>query len=251
MQVRPSPSANGEPVPTIYYFFPTNQPWIRIRIRLNHELILVARHRHDAHRFCPRCGSPTLPYLNGTRRTCAQDSSHKLYPRTDPVVIMLVESPDGHKALLGRGKRAGPGMYTALSGFVDQCESIEEAVAREVREEARVQVEGVQVLGSQPWPIGRFGGCELMIGCVAKASSYEILVNATEMDDVQWFERSDLAAAVQLYEENPEASLAEIQQFLVDTLGFWIPPPVTMAFHLVRSWVKAGRPFFAEPQAKL
>ena len=80
-------------------------------------------------------------------------------------------------------------------------------MTREVREEARVHVEAVHVLGSQPWPIGRFGGCELMIGCFAKASSYEILVNAEEMEDVQWFERADLTAAVNLYEENPEVSL--------------------------------------------
>jgi hypothetical protein len=69
------------------------------------------------------------------------------------------------------------------------------------------------------------------------------------MDDVQWIDRADLSAAVQLYEENQEASLAEIQTFLMDTLGFWIPPPVTMSFHLIRAWVKVGRPFFGRQSA--
>ncbi len=81
-----------------------------------------------------------MPTETGLRRRCAEDPSHKLYPRTDPVVIMLVESPDGNRALLGRGKKFTPGMYTCLSGFIDQCESVEEAVRREVYEEARVQV---------------------------------------------------------------------------------------------------------------
>jgi hypothetical protein len=81
-----------------------------------------------------------VPTETGLRRRCAEDPSHKLYPRTDPVVIMLVESPDGNRALLGRGKKFTPGMYTCLSGFIDQCESVEEAVRREVYEEARVQV---------------------------------------------------------------------------------------------------------------
>jgi NAD+ diphosphatase len=70
---------------------------------------------------------------------------------------MLVESPDGTRALLGRSAKSTPGMYTCLSGFIDQCEGIEEAVRREVMEEARIAVSEVQILGTQPWPIGRYG----------------------------------------------------------------------------------------------
>lgn len=70
---------------------------------------------------------------------------------------MLVESPDGQRALLGRSAKSTPGMYTCLSGFIDQCEGIEEAVRREVMEEARIAVSEVQILGTQPWPIGRYG----------------------------------------------------------------------------------------------
>ena len=80
----------------------------------------------QAHRFCPRCGAPTAAVQHGSRRQCTADSAHRAYPRTDPVVIMLVESVDGRRALLGRSKRIPSVMRTCLSGFVDQCESIEE-----------------------------------------------------------------------------------------------------------------------------
>eukprot|EP00878_Enallax_costatus_P025079 GHUV01026800.1.p1 GENE.GHUV01026800.1~~GHUV01026800.1.p1 ORF type:complete len:293 (+),score=63.59 GHUV01026800.1:344-1222(+) len=96
---------------------------------------------HQTHMFCNRCGNRTVPTEGGSRRRCTNNgTTHKLYPRTDPVVIMLVESPDGHRALLGRSAKSTPGMYTCLSGFIDPCEGIEEAVRREVMEEARVQV---------------------------------------------------------------------------------------------------------------
>jgi NAD+ diphosphatase len=111
----------------------------------------------QTHGFCHRCGAPTVPVEAGTRRRCTGSGGHKTYPRTDPVVIALVESPDGQRALLGRSARSTPGMYTCLSGFIDQCEGIEEAVRREVMEEARIAVSDVTILGTQPWPIGRYG----------------------------------------------------------------------------------------------
>mmetsp|Transcript_15187 Transcript_15187/g.44738 ORF Transcript_15187/g.44738 Transcript_15187/m.44738 type:complete len:192 (-) Transcript_15187:1123-1698(-) len=169
---------------------------------------------------------------------------HKLYPRTDPVVIMLVESPDGHRALLGRSKRNTPGMYTCLSGFIDQCESIEEAVRREVREEARVMVDQVHVLGTQPWPIGRAGTCELMLGCIGKAQSYEIMVNMSEMEDIQWYDRSELRAAVQLYQDNMDETMVSLQSKSMEALGFWIPPPVAIAHHLIQLWAMHEGPYF-------
>jgi len=198
---------------------------------------------HQTHRFCHRCGAHTAPVEMGMRRKCVV-AEHKLYPRTDPVVIMLVESPDGRRALLGRSRKFTPGMYTCLSGFIDQCESIEEAVRREVREEARVAVEEVQIVGSQPWPIGRYGSCELMLGCVAKARSYEIMVNTGEMEDVQWYDRAELRAAVGLYDDLGDASVAELQQHSMDSLGFFVPPPLAIAHHLIRLWARAEGPWF-------
>jgi len=199
---------------------------------------------HNSHRFCPRCGGETMPTETGLRRKCTREPAHKQYPRTDPVVIMLVESPDGRRALLGRNKKFTAGMYTCLSGFTDQCESVEEAVRREVREEARVQVEQVRIIGTQPWPIGRYGSCELMLACIAKAQSYEIMVNTAEMEDVQWYDRDELLAAVRLYEELPDATVQELQQLSMERLGFWIPPPVAIAHHLMRTWAMHDGPFF-------
>ncbi|MEW5305625.1 MAG: hypothetical protein WDW36_008155 [Sanguina aurantia] len=200
---------------------------------------------HQTHKFCPRCGSATLPVETGLRRACLSDSAHKQYPRTDPVVIMLVESPDGQRALLGRSQKFTAGMYTCLSGFIDQCESIEEAVRREVCEEARLVVDEVRVIGSQPWPIGRAGSCELMLGCMAKARSYEIFVNQAEMEDVQWYDKEELRAAVRLYEEcQAESSVAELQRSAMESLGFFIPPPLAIAHHLIRAWAMHDGPWF-------
>ncbi|GFR52546.1 hypothetical protein Agub_g15121 [Astrephomene gubernaculifera] len=210
---------------------------------------------HQSHKFCPRCGSPTAPVEAGLRRQCIAVATHKLYPRTDPVVIMLVESPDGRRALLGRNKKFTPGMYTCLSGFVDQCESVEEAVRREVFEESRVLVASVAVVGSQPWPIGRYGGCELMLGCMAKARSYEVLVNMEEMEDVQWYDKEELRAAVQMYDNATSAvdgdgvadvpmSVAQLQENSLEQLGFFIPPPLAIAHHLIRTWALHEGPWF-------
>ncbi|GIL76818.1 hypothetical protein Vretimale_8708 [Volvox reticuliferus] len=211
---------------------------------------------HQSHKFCPRCGAPTAPVEAGLRRQCTSTPHHKLYPRTDPVVIMLVESPDGRRALLGRNKKFTPGMYTCLSGFVDQCESVEEAVRREVFEESRVLVAQVAVVGSQPWPIGRYGGCELMLGCMAKARSYEVLVNMDEMEDVQWYDKDELRAAVEMYDvmsaasegdglAEPPMSVAQLQEHSLDQLGFFIPPPLAIAHHLIRTWALHEGPWFS------
>lgn len=80
----------------------------------------------QAHRFCNQCGSPTHPVSHGSRRQCGGTARHRSYPRTDPVVIMLVVSPDNQQALLGRSKKIPAHMRTCCSGFIDQCESIEE-----------------------------------------------------------------------------------------------------------------------------
>jgi len=151
---------------------------------------------------------------------------------------MLVESVDGTKALLGRSHRSPAGMYTTLSGFLDQCESIEEAVRREIYEEARVKVGQVQLLGSQPWPIGRAGSCELMLGCIAKAQD-DAMVNTGELEDVRWFSHEDVAAAVRMYEAYfPGTSTSGLQQQSKERLGFFVPPPLAIAHHLCRTWVE-------------
>ncbi|CAK0736539.1 hypothetical protein CVIRNUC_000762 [Coccomyxa viridis] len=200
---------------------------------------------HKSHVFCGKCGSRTEPIEAGGKRQCLADPAHREYPRTDPVAIMLVESVDGEHALLGRPrslKRRGP-VLTCLSGFIEQGESIEEAVAREVREEAGVDVESVHILGSQPWPIGRGGSCELMIGCMAKAKSDALHMDDTEMDDVRWISKADVKKALERSSaaDNPLTGEHEEQH---QDLDFFVPPPWAIAHHLVKIWAEQQSAWF-------
>ena len=135
-----------------------------------HEGALLALARammfwHSRHRFCGLCGSPTKSEEAGHMRRCTDpgcDAMH--FPRTDPAVIMLVT--DGERALLGRNKNFVPGMYSTLAGFVEPGESLEDAVAREVREETAIEVGAVHYHSSQPWPFP----ANIMLGFYAEAT---------------------------------------------------------------------------------
>lgn len=105
-----------------------------------------------------------------------------------------------------------------------------------------LQVSDVQIVGTQPWPIGRYGSCELMIGCVARATSYEVLLNPAEMEDVQWYDRAELRAAVNLYSR--AGPIPEIQKRSWNSLGFFIPPPFAVAHHLISAWASREDPWF-------
>eukprot|EP00890_Picochlorum_soloecismus_P002625 jgi/Picsp_1/3363/NSC_06201-R1_peroxisomal nadh pyrophosphatase nudt12 len=186
---------------------------------------------HRDHVFCCKCGSVTQPVRLGTRRICVSNPSHKHYPRTDPVVIMLVIHPSGQRVLLGRSKKNPPGMYTCLSGFMDQGESIADAVRREVLEESNIQVKDIiEVFDSQPWPIGRGGSCELMIGCFAFAITDEIRVCPEEMDDCCWVD-ADTLHAVLLKHHDRHGLQQKATQFSV-------PPPGAIAHQLMLHWLK-------------
>ncbi len=171
---------------------------------------------HARHRFCARCGSPTKLVKGGWQRHCdGCDADH--FPRTDPVTIMLVEH-DG-KLLLGRQPRFPPKMYSALAGFVEPGETIEEAVAREIHEEAGVRVRDVQYIASQPWPFPS----QLMIGCTSVADDPTLTIDTTELEDARWFTRAEL-------EEARAAGEAG-----TDLLYF--PRPFAIAHHLVCWWL--------------
>ena len=176
---------------------------------------------HDRHRHCSVCGKPTQSAKGGHVRQCgACDAEH--FPRTDPVVIMLITQ--GERCLLGQpnGPLVRTGMYSALAGFMDQGESIEEAVRREVREEADIPVGEVAYHSSQPWPFPS----SLMIGCHGKALGTDIKIDPEEMADVRWFERGEVAKALD------EASAV-----------LKVPGAIAIAHHLIKDWVE-GRVAF-------
>ena len=144
---------------------------------------------HATHRFCARCGKPSTIADGGWKRVCP-DCKAEHFPRTDPVVIMVAIR--GERALLGRQAMFPPNSYSALAGFMEPGETIEEAVAREVMEEAGVEIGAVRYVASQPWPFPS----SLMIGCVAEALSDTITLNDSELEDARWFTREEVVPAL-------------------------------------------------------
>jgi NAD+ diphosphatase len=142
-------------------------------------------HWHAANRFCGRCGGPLTLKGGGVARACAACDT-RIFPRVDPVVIML--AIDGERCLLGRQPRFAPGMYSALAGFLEPGETIEEAVRREVKEEAGIDIGRVAYHSSQAWPFPH----TLMIGCHAEALSTELTPDADELEDCRWFDREEV-----------------------------------------------------------
>ena len=141
---------------------------------------------HDTHGFCARCGAKSEVALGGWQRHCpACKTQH--FPRTDPVVIMLITR--GNQLLLGRSPGWPEGMYSLLAGFVEPGETIENAVRREVAEETGIEVGRVRYLASQPWPFPT----SLMIGCAGEAQSEVIRHDPVEIEDALWISREGLA----------------------------------------------------------
>ncbi len=178
-----------------------------------HAAALVNWHRR--HRHCAVCGATTEISDGGIVRRCPRCGTQH-HPRTDPVVIMLVT--DGDRVLLGRQPVWPPGRYSALAGFVEPGESLEEAVVREVREEAGVEVGPPEYVASQPWPFPT----SLMIGFTAPYRSGEPHRVDEELEDVRWFDRHALAQAIAGREDSP--------------LG--VPPPFAIARRLMEQWVR-------------
>ena len=144
---------------------------------------------HGRHPFCSVCGHSTDVVRGGWSRRCpACGAEH--FPRCDPVVIMLVEHYG--RLLLGRQPHYPPGRFSALAGFVEPGETIEAAVAREVKEEAGIDIADVRYVASQPWPFPS----SLMIGCRARALDDRLTIDFTELDDARWFTRAEVVAAL-------------------------------------------------------
>jgi NAD+ diphosphatase len=142
-------------------------------------------HWHDSHRFCARCGAQSQMVDGGYRRHCAACGGDH-FPRTDPVVIMAICR--GSRVLLGRQKTWPEGMYSTLAGFLEPGETIEDAVRREVMEEAGVRVGKVDYVTSQPWPFP----ASLMIGMMGEALHDDLTIDENELETARWFERDEV-----------------------------------------------------------
>jgi NAD+ diphosphatase len=172
---------------------------------------------HQRHGFCANCGTRTAMREGGWKRDCPNCKAEH-FPRTDPVVIMLVTS--GDKCLLGRQKQFPPGMYSCLAGFVEAAETIEDAVRREILEESGIRCTDVNYYMTQPWPYPS----SLMIGCTARATSDDIVVDRTELEDARWFDREE--TRLMITRKHPD--------------GLAGPHPFAIAHHLVGRWVHGG-----------
>ena len=170
---------------------------------------------HRSHRFCSACGHRSDAVEAGWRRSCPACGTHH-FPRSDPVVIMLVTR--GNRLLLGRSPGWPAGMYSLLAGFIEPGETIEAAVRREVREETGVTIGAVGYLSSQPWPFP----ASLMLGCVAEALDEAITLDPVELEDARWLTREDLVEV--LGGRHPEVRGAR---------------PGAIAHFLIRNWLAA------------
>jgi NAD+ diphosphatase len=172
-------------------------------------------HWHARHRFCSNCGIKTDLFEAGWKRVCpACEGQH--FPRTDPVVIMLAIS--GDRCLLGRSGRFAASMWSCLAGFVEPGEAIEDAVRREILEEAAIRCGRITYFRSQPWPFPM----SLMIGCHAEALNDDIVIDRNELEDARWFTRDEVA--LMLMRKHPD--------------GLGTPPPVAIAHHIIRAWIE-------------
>lgn len=169
---------------------------------------------HSRHGYCAVCATPTAIFRAGWGRSCPNCHAEH-FPRVDPVVIMLAEL--GDKVLLGRQPPWPQGRYSALAGFLEVGESIEEAVRREIFEEAGVRVGAVRYVASQPWPFPS----SLMIACIGEAEDDAITIDVHELEDARWFSRDDVRRALA---RDPDAP-------------FGAAPPYAIAHTLLTAWV--------------
>ena len=176
---------------------------------------------NGANLFCGKCGTKTQSHLGGYKRGCP-NCGHMMFPRTDPVVIMLTVDVERDLVLLGRGNHFPPGMYSTLAGFVEPGETIEDAVRRETFEESGIRTGRVRYHASQPWPMPQ----SLMIGCYAEALNRDIHRDEQELADCRWFTRDEIAA---MLDADPAGE------------GPFSPPRGAIAHRLMRDWVEWQR----------
>ncbi|KAA0725522.1 Nucleoside diphosphate-linked moiety X motif 13 [Triplophysa tibetana] len=179
---------------------------------------------HQTNGFCSATGQPTVRNQSGSHRIC-HSSGITYYPKMSPVVIVLVS--DGSRCLLGRQATFPPGLYSALAGFCDMGESVEEALRREVAEEVGLEVETLRFSGSQHWP---FPQSSFMVACHATVNpnKTQVSVDKAELEDAHWFTFEEMTEALQL-KKPPRISKGEPPMF-------WVPPSFAIANQLIQEW---------------
>jgi NAD+ diphosphatase len=175
---------------------------------------------HARHGFCAACGGATTITDGGWKRACAACGAEH-FPKVDPVVIMLAVRAG--RCCLGRQKRFPRGMYSALAGFVEPGESLEEACARELFEEVGLRAVAVRYHSTQPWPFAH----SLMVGLIAEVDGDQVTLDQDEIDEAIWLTRDQAAQAL--------SGGAEVEGKRV-----WAPPPLAIAHQFLKAWVEAG-----------
>lgn len=165
-------------------------------------------HWHRQTAFCGRCGAKTRSREGGHVRECTR-CEQRIFPRTDPAVMVLVVR--GDRCVLGRQPGFPPSMVSALAGFVEPGETVEECVKRETLEEVGLEVENVRYFDSQGWPFPQ----SLMLGYFADAVTEDIEIDQEELEEARWYTRDELR----------------------DPKGFFYPPKFSLAHHLIRRWI--------------
>ncbi|XP_078499218.1 NAD(P)H pyrophosphatase NUDT13, mitochondrial [Lissotriton helveticus] len=183
---------------------------------------------HDTHQFCSKTGQPTKKNVAGSKRVCSANG-HIYYPQMSPVIITLVSNEE--HCLLARQDSFPKGLYTAIAGFCDIGETLEEAVRREVAEEVGLEVQSMKYSGSQHWP---FPNSSLMFACQAKVQPHaQLSVNKLELESARWFNVSELEEAL-----NREHTPSKSDD---DTTQIWVPPRWAIAHQLIQEWVREQR----------
>lgn len=172
---------------------------------------------HASHAYCSRCGTRSEMRVGGYKRSCPNCKAEH-FPRTDPVAIMLAVTRD--RCLMGRSPHFQPGMFSALAGFIEPGETIENAVRRETFEESGIRLGRVAYHASQPWPFPY----SLMIGCYGEALNEDITADMTELEACRWFTRDEVLAALE--GKHPD--------------GVYVPPRSAIASLLIRNWAENG-----------
>ncbi|MEZ5805202.1 MAG: NAD(+) diphosphatase [Rhizobiaceae bacterium] len=172
---------------------------------------------HASHAYCSRCGTKSEMRIGGYKRACPSCNAEH-FPRTDPVAIMLAVTRE--RCLLGRGRHFAPGMFSALAGFIEPGETIENAVRRETLEESGIRLGRVVYHASQPWPFPY----SLMIGCYGEALNEDITADTAELEACRWFTRDEVFAMIE--GRHPD--------------GIFVPPTAAIASLLIRNWAENG-----------